>query len=128
MIPSSDWPANFCEDCFRRGYALIMNGAPSEPGNSRPGPIAEDIDSILGRFQDWANARRDQSASRNAMNSGRGPALRKPNLGGGVRELSYEQALRASSYRRQAYPEATEKSAQALEPEPIAVPQAELPE
>ncbi len=105
-----------------------MNGAPSEPGNSSPRPNAENIDSILGRFQDWANARRYQSASRTATNSGigRGPASRKANLGGGVREIGYEQALRASCYRRQAYPEAAGISAQAVKPEPIAVPQAEL--
>jgi hypothetical protein len=105
-----------------------MNGAPSEPGNSNPRPNAEDIDSILGRFQDWANTRRDQSASRTATNSGigRGPASRKANLGGGVREISYEQALRASCYRRQTHPVAAEISAQALKPEPIAVPRSEL--
>ena len=55
-------------------------------------------------------------------------ASKKANLAGGARELTYEQALRASSYRRPAYPETTAASAPAQTPQPTANPQAESPE
>lgn len=45
----------------------------------------ENIDAVLGRFQTWTSARK------------------KSDLGEGVRELSYEEALRSSQYRWQAY-------------------------
>ncbi len=107
-----------------------MNGMPSGPGNSGLEPNAEDIEGVLGRFQAWEKTQRDQPNSKNGSTTGigRGPASRKTNLGGGVRELTYEQALRASSYRRRAFTEAAETSPQALKPPAIASPQAKLPE
>ena len=106
------------------------NGSPSGPGKSGLEPNAEDIEGVLGRFQAWEKTRRDQPNSKNGSNRGigRGAASRKANLGGGVQELTYEQALRASSYRRRAYSEAAEIAPQTLEPQAIASPQAELPE
>ena len=93
-----------------------MNGAPSGPGNQGLGPNAEDLDGVLARFQDWAKTRQSQPSSKYGSTAGigRGAASRKASLGGGVRELSYEQALRASSYRRLAYPKAAEIPPQEL--------------
>jgi hypothetical protein len=101
------------------------NGSPSGPGKSGLEPNAEDIEGVLGRFQAWENTRRDQPNSKNGSTArvGRGAASRKANLGGGVRELTYEQAFRASSYRRRAYSETAE-----ISPQAIASPQAELRE
>ncbi len=45
----------------------------------------ENIEAVLGRFEAWTSARK------------------KSDLGEGVRELSYEEALRSSRYRWQAY-------------------------
>ena len=105
-----------------------MNVAPSEPGDPGVEPNAENLDGVLGRFQDWARARRDQPISKCGAASGQGAGARKANLAGGTRELSYEQALRASSYRRPEHPVASEISAQALKPQPAANPPAESPE
>jgi hypothetical protein len=130
MKRSVQCPTDSCEDSFRRRYSLSMNGTPSRSGNSGIGPNAEDLDGVLGRFQDWAKTRRDQPTSKYSSTAGidRGAASRKANLGGGVREPSYEQALRASSYRRPASPDATEVPPQATKPPPHAKSQAELPE
>jgi hypothetical protein len=135
MKRSLQSPTDSREDGLRRRYSLTMNGtprngSPSGPSKSGLEPNAEDIEGVLGRFQVWEKTRRDQPNSKNGSTAriGRGAASRKANLGGGVRELTYEQALRASSYRRPAYPEAAEMSARALKPEAIASPQAELPE
>jgi hypothetical protein len=83
----------------------MNNGAPNEVDKS--GPSAEDLDSVLGRFQDWTKARQArQPATFGAMaGTGRDAEYKNANLGSGARELSYEQALRASSYRRPAYSE-----------------------
>jgi hypothetical protein len=107
-----------------------MNRAPSGPGTTGVGPNAEDLDGVLGRFQEWANTRRDQPASKygSTVTSSRGAASKKVNLAGGARELTYEEALRASSYRRRAYPEATAASPPALTPQPSANLQTESPE
>jgi hypothetical protein len=106
------------------------NGSPSGPGNSGLELNAEDIEGVLGRFQAWEKSRRDQPNSKNGSTTGigRGAASRKANLGGGVREPTYEQALRASKYRRPEYPGAGEMSPQALKAQAIASPQAELSE
>jgi hypothetical protein len=130
MKRSLQFPTDSCEDGFRRRYSQTMNGAPNGPGNSDLEPNVEDLEGVLGRFQAWEKTRRDQPNSKNGSTTGigRGAASRKANLGGGVRELTYEQALRASSYRRPAYPKAAEISPQALKPQAIASPQAELPE
>jgi hypothetical protein len=61
-----------------------MNGVPRGSGSTGAGPSGEDLDAVLGRFQVWTQKYRA-----------------KPGAGSGEgREVSYEQALRASSYRR----------------------------
>lgn len=50
---------------------------------------AENIEAVLGRFQAWAKTRK------------------KSDLGDGVRELSYEEALRSSRFRWQPYADET---------------------
>ncbi len=106
------------EDHGARRYSLSMNGAQGGPGNAGGEPNGEDLDSVLGRFQDWAKARRAQPASKHdsVAGIGRGTKPKKANLAIGARELSYEQALRASSYRRMLNPE--------IETSPPAKPQA----
>lgn len=132
---TSNCPTDSCEDNFRRRYSLTMNGTPRNGSPSRPGdsglePNAQDIEGVLGRFQAWEKTQRNQSSSKSTSTRGigRGAASRKANLGDGVRELTYEQALRATSYRRRAYPEAAATSPQALKAQAIASPEAELPE
>lgn len=115
---------------WRSRYSLTMNRTPGGPGSTGVGPNTEDLDGVLGRFQDWANARRDQPISKygSIVTKSRGAASQKANLAAGARELTYEQALRASSYRRTANPEATAASPRTLGPQPTANSQAESPE
>jgi hypothetical protein len=77
-----------------------MNGAQGGPGHSGAESNVEDIDGILGRFQDWSKARSSPPSANFGPGLGREAEPRKANLTAGTRELSYEQALRASSYRR----------------------------
>jgi hypothetical protein len=108
-----------------------MNAAPSGPGNAAVEPNAEDLDSVLGRFQDWANACHEQPISKHGSTPGRGRAAtpKKANLALGARDASYEQALRASSYRRTVSPE-TETSPlpqpQTPAPLPVETPESYL--
>jgi hypothetical protein len=89
-----------------------MNGAHSGPDASELGPNGEDLNSIMGRFQDWTKTRRDKPTAKYGATTGfgRGVASDKAKLAGEARELTYEQALRASSHRRPAYPAAIETS------------------
>ncbi len=90
-----------------------MNGAHSGPDASELGPNGEDLNSIMGRFQDWTKTRRDKPTAKYGATTGfgRGVASDKAPLAGEARELTYEQALRASSHRRRpAYPAGLETS------------------
>jgi hypothetical protein len=100
-----------------------MHGAPSGPGAGVE-PTAEAIDSVLSRFQDWNKARngRPMAKSGSVSAGGRGTPTRKVNLAAGARELSYEQALRATSYRRQGY----QPHSQTTAPLPLAAKSPEL--
>ena len=64
-----------------------MNGAHSETKPSATALNGEELDVVLGRFQSWAATQRPKSV----------PASNLPRE---AREISYEQALRTSSYRR----------------------------
>ena len=75
-------------------YALSMNDAQretSDPGLSLRG---EDLDVVLGRFKNWAETRRGKPSASPGAGDGYGRSL------GEAREVSYEEALRASGYRR----------------------------
>ncbi|AXC11648.1 hypothetical protein ACPOL_2324 [Acidisarcina polymorpha] len=75
-----------------------MNGAQngaSEPGS---GTSVEDLDVVLGRFQNWTMIAQGKSGDR-AKDP---PGSTKAKLAGEAREISYEQALKASRYRRPA--------------------------
>jgi hypothetical protein len=69
------------------------------------GPTPEDLDRVLSRFQKWSGTQSGTAASKSGSpsNTGRTNPSKKANLAAGARELSYEQALRATSYRRQIY-------------------------
>jgi hypothetical protein len=101
-----------------------MHGAPSGTGSAGVGSAEEDLNNVLTRFQEWS--RKGPSASKSGLpsNIGRVTPSKKVSLAAGARELSYEQALRATSYRRQSY----QTPAQAAPPQPLATTAAELPE
>ncbi len=67
-----------------------MNGAYKETRGSGFGPSGEDLDAVLGRFQTWAATRRTKGE-----NASEGVRLPRE-----AREVSYEEALQASSYIR----------------------------
>lgn len=73
-----------------------MNDAQREMSGPGLTPKSEDLDVVLGRFKDWAETRR----ARPSVNPGLGTGLGRPL--GEAREVTYEEALRASSYRRSA--------------------------
>jgi len=72
-----------------------MDGAQTGTETSGLGPKADNLDVVLGRFQNWAKAQRIKPGK---------AAAQATKLPAEVREISYEQALRASSYRRPAHP------------------------
>ncbi len=81
-----------------------MNGLSEGLGSSGSSPNGEGLDAVLGRFQNWAKARRQEPASKGETSAAksRGSFPRKSNLTEEAREIPYEQALRASLYRRPA--------------------------
>ena len=94
-----------------------MSGLPSGPATVRAGANADDLDSVLGRFQEWTKARGEQPGAKfsSTASLGRAKASKQVNLTHGARELSYEQALRASSYRRPVLSPVNEATAPAVE-------------
>jgi hypothetical protein len=95
--------ADFLRSLDPRRYYLGMHGAPSGTGNAGVGPPAEDLDNVLTRFQEWSRKGPSATKSGSPLGIGRSAPSKKVNLAAGARELSYEQALRATSYRRQSY-------------------------
>src|SRR5271154_7024409 len=77
-----------------------MNGAQREASGSAPGSNGEDLDLVLGRFKDWAETRRAKTFAASGSGIAALPIIAKSPLE--ARELSYEEALRASRYRRPA--------------------------
>jgi hypothetical protein len=82
-----------------------MNGAQRETSSPGTGPNGEDLDVVLGRFQNWAKTRRQIPAPglgnklggyQNANSANSSIAKRTEE----AQEVSYEHALRASRYRR----------------------------
>src|SRR5271170_961827 len=76
-----------------RRYPLFMNDAQRETSSPALSPKSEDLDVVLGRFKDWAETRRGKPSANSRVGAGSGRSL------GDAREVSYEEALRASSYR-----------------------------
>jgi len=68
-----------------------MDGPQTGTGNLAGSPQAENLDAVLGRFQNWAKTQRVKSGDATPLST---------KLPAEAREISYEQALRASSYRR----------------------------
>jgi hypothetical protein len=75
-----------------------MNGAQIETKNSAATPNGADVDVVMGRFQNWAEMRRPKNAAP------RGGEVSAANPAREIRDVSYEQALRASKYRRPSDP------------------------
>jgi len=71
-----------------------MNDSRRDTSDPASDPKSEDLDVVLGRFKDWAETRRSKPSANPGMGTGTGRSL------GEAREVSYEEALRASSYRR----------------------------
>lgn len=77
-----------------------MNGAQRETSGSGLGSDVENLDVVLGRFKDWAETRRAKPFAASGSGIAALPIIAKSPLE--ARELSYEEALRASRYRRPA--------------------------
>jgi hypothetical protein len=76
-----------------------MNGSQRETGTAAAGTIAEDLNVVLGRYQSWAAAT-NASASPVKVKVHPLPGAGRGKLAAGAREISYDQALRASRYGR----------------------------
>ncbi len=77
-----------------------MNGAQRETSGSGLGSDVENLDVVLGRFKDWAETRRAKPFAASGSGIAALPIIAKSPLE--ARELSYEEALRASRHRRPA--------------------------
>jgi hypothetical protein len=72
-----------------------MNGRPNLTGGPAPGRPEEDLDGVLSRFQNWTKMHQETVSG-----TMRGTPQENAKFVGGAREVSYEQALRRSGYRR----------------------------
>jgi hypothetical protein len=76
-----------------------MNGPHRESSSTGLGANGEDLNVVLGRFQNWAATRSPRATEEPGAKS-RTATSKTERLLRDAREVSYEQALRASRYRR----------------------------
>jgi hypothetical protein len=79
-----------------------MNGGEREANSSGATPKSEHLNAVLGRFQSWARAYREDPETGSWTNLGK--AEKSGGLQLEVREVSYEQALRAGKRHRPTNP------------------------
>lgn len=95
-----------------------MNGAQGEARDSGIAPNGENLDGVLGRFQQWTQTGRSRPPAKlgGRAKAGRGDDAAVGRLSGEAREVSYEQALRASRYRRPSLPDPIDPALPELSP------------
>jgi hypothetical protein len=79
-----------------------MNDSQSRTSSTGAGATTEELSVVLGRFQSWAAGRKKPSPENLSDKPGKNESRpgNSSALSSDVREISYDQALRASRYRR----------------------------